>query len=350
MAKRKRLTAPDAQVLQDLEEGFAAKPLETKSMKPPIAQVAGEAAALAGMANVTDRAEAARDKADADLYRAASTAGMVAQPVALDQIDADYIRRDRIVEDAEAMAELVASIKQRGLRSPIEVTQTDEGFGLISGFRRVQAFRQLAATNPEFANIPAFLREAGAGAAAYVSMVEENEVRANLSHYERGRIAVLSVGQGVFPSVEAAVDTLFQAASKAKRSKVRSFAVVHEGLGDLLRFPAALTERAGLKLAGALRAGEQPRLRAALDEGDPQDPTAEWRLLEAALTGVTPDRDPSKGGRPQQVTTLDEVALKKGGTLGAQISGDKLRIDLKGRVVNPDTARRIMQHIERLLG
>ena len=56
MAKRRRLTAPDATALQEMEEGFAAKPqsnpFETNSLTPPIAQVAAEAAALSGMAAV----------------------------------------------------------------------------------------------------------------------------------------------------------------------------------------------------------------------------------------------------------------------------------------------------------
>lgn len=51
-------------------------------------------------------------------------------------------------------------------------------------------------------------------------MVEENEVRANLSHYERGRIAVLAAEQGHFTHVEEAVARLSGAASKAKRSKI----------------------------------------------------------------------------------------------------------------------------------
>lgn len=349
MAKRKRLIAPDADALRELEDGFAAKPLETKSMTPPIAQVAGESAALAGLAGVTDRAEAARDKADADRFRSADRAGLVAQPVQLDQIDSDFIRRDRLVEDTEAMDELCASIRQHGLRSPVELARTDEGFGLISGYRRVQAFRRLAAADPAFAVIPAFVRAADAGAAAYVSMVEENEVRANLTHYERGRIAVLAAAQGVFPSVEAAVDALFSAASKAKRSKVRSFAAVHEGLGDLLRFPTTLTEKAGLQLAAALRDGAQPDLRAALDAGDAGDAAAEWKLLQAVLSGAPAPRDKARGGRPATVTHVPPLALRGGGNVRAQISGDALRIDLQGRKINADTARRILEQIDRLL-
>ncbi|PCJ08063.1 MAG: chromosome partitioning protein ParB [Rhodobacteraceae bacterium] len=355
MAKRRRLVAPDASTLQELEAGFTAKPslgpLETKSVVPPIAQVAGEAAALSGMATVTDRVALARDQGDANRWRQAEQAGLLVQLIPSDGVDQDFIRRDRLGEDAEAMAELVTSIRLHGLKLPIEVAQTDAGYGLISGFRRLLAFRELAATDPRFAEIPAFVRSAAAGEMAYVSMVEENEIRANLSHYERGRIAVLAAGQGVFPSVEAAVDKLFAAASKAKRSKVRSFAVVHEALGDLLRFPTALTEKSGLHLASALRGGAQAQLRAALDGAEAKDAKGEWTLLHHALQGaIEAPRDTSRGGRPQQITRIPERVLPKGGVLRAEVTADGLRIELKGRVLNPDTAERILQLIARQIG
>ncbi|MHA3915824.1 ParB/RepB/Spo0J family partition protein [Halovulum sp. GXIMD14793] len=348
MAKRKRLTTPDANTLREMEDGFAAKPLETKSITPPIAQVAGDAAA-SGLPNVTDRAEAARNKAEADALRKATDAGLVAQPIPLEQIDTAFIHRDRVAEDAEAMAELLTSVRQHGLRNPIEVAKTRDGFGLISGYRRVQAFRQLAVTDPAFRQIPSFVRRTDAGVDAYINMVEENEVRANLSHYERGRIAVLAAGQGVFPSVEAAVDALFASASKAKRSKVRSFAVVHEGLGDLLRFPTALTEKAGLRLAMALRDGGQTSLRAALDAGTPEDAAAEWRLLEAGLKGLVVDPGSEKGGRPTSVIHLDPVPLTKGAALTCQISGDKTRIELSGRPIDEVTAQKLLQNLKQVL-
>lgn len=75
MAKRRRLIAPDASELQELEEGFATKPsanpFETKSAVPPIAQVAAEAASLNSMAGVTDRVALARDQGDAARWREA---------------------------------------------------------------------------------------------------------------------------------------------------------------------------------------------------------------------------------------------------------------------------------------
>ncbi|WP_171132840.1 MULTISPECIES: ParB N-terminal domain-containing protein [unclassified Ruegeria] len=354
MAKRRRLIAPDTAELEQMEAGFATKPsispFDTKST-PPIAQVAGEAAALGGMAAVTDRVAMAKDHTDAELWREAQTAGLVAEKLALDQIDADFIRRDRMVEDEEAMAELLESLRVHGLRTPIEVTRTEDGYGLISGFRRLNAFRRLAETDPAFAAIPAFVRDAGTGQGAYVSMVEENELRSNLSPYERGRIAVLAAGQGIFPSTEAAVDVLFGAASKAKRSKVRGFAMVHEALGDLLRFPVALSEKAGLKLAAALREGAQAKLRDALASADAVDAKAEWMALENALKAV-PQTGTSKprGGRPQQISRLPATDLAGGGAILAELSSDELRIRIKGRTLSADDAQSLIAQIEKLLG
>ncbi|WP_170349969.1 ParB/RepB/Spo0J family partition protein [Ruegeria atlantica] len=350
MAKRRRLTAPDTSELEQLEAGFAAKPsispFETKSSTPPIAQVAAEAATLNGMAAVTDRLALAQDQGDAARWRDAQDAGLVAEMLSLDQIDADFIRRDRMVEDEEAMAELLESLRVHGLRTPIEVTRDGEGYGLISGFRRLNAFRRLAETDPRFSEIPAFVREAGSGQGAYVSMVEENELRANLSPYERGRIAVLAAGQGVFASTEAAVDVLFAAASKAKRSKVRSFAVVHEALGDLLQHPVALSEKSGLKLAAALREGAQPQLRQALAEVGELDQKSEWALLEAALkTSPAPVKDKARGGRPQQVQRLAPVALTGGSDILAEVSAGELRLRIRGMDIPAEDAQNIVERL-----
>lgn len=350
MAKRRRLTAPDADTLRELDEGFAAKPVDMPSMTPPIAQVAGEAAALAGMTTVKDRAEHARDAVDAKQFRQAKAAGLVAQPIALDLIDADFIRRDRLNDEPEMMSELLTSIRSSGLRSPIEVAATLEGFGLISGYRRLKAFQLLAAEDAKYGLIPAYVRDADAGRDAYVSMVEENEVRADLTPYERGRIAVLSAGQGVFSSVSDAVDVLFASVSKAKRSKVRSFALVHECLGDLLRYPASLTEKAGLQLASALRDGAQADLRVALDSSDCTSAAEEWGILNKALAERGKlAKDPSKGGRPNSNTRLPPIYIEDGAELRGELSVNGFRIELLGRKVDPTTGEVILREIRRIL-
>lgn len=352
MAKRRRLAAPDAAELEELEAGFAAKPktnpFETKSVTPPIAQVAAESAQLSSMTAVTDRVELAKDQGDAAKWRDAEQAGLVARKIPIASINADFIRRDRMVDDEEAMLELEDSLRAHGLRTPIEVTEVEDGYGLISGYRRLMAFRRLFATDTTFAEIPAFVRSAGAGETAYVSMVEENELRANLSHYERGRIAVLATGQGVFPSVESAVNILFASASKAKRSKVRSFAAVHEALGDLLQHPVSLTEKAGLKLAAALRDGGQTRLREALDGAEIADAKAEWNLLEAALDNAPKaEKTAARGGRPQEVTRLEPRRLEGGGNLIAELAPGSVRVRLEGRDMSVGQLERLIELLVR---
>ncbi|NIZ12325.1 ParB N-terminal domain-containing protein [Phaeobacter sp. HF9A] len=349
MAKRRRLIAPDTAEIEALEEGFAAKPKLNpfeggSTSAPPIAKVSAEAAQAHGMAAVTDRVELARDRADAGKWREAEAAGQIVQMIPLEEIDREYLRRDRMQIDEEELQELIASIRANGLRSPVEVVALAEGgFGLVSGFRRLEAYARLNRSQEGFEQIPAFLRKGAESADAYVAMVEENELRANLSPYERGRIAVLVAGQGVFGSVEEAVDGLFAAASKAKRSKVRSFAVVHEGLGDLLRFPNGMAEKLGLKLATALRAGGQGALRKAIAGSAPEDDRAEARLLEAALADLAPaPQEKSRGGRPRQVTRLPARGLAGGGDLTAEVGPSSLRIDLKGRSIDAAEAEALL--------
>ncbi|KAB7609832.1 ParB/RepB/Spo0J family partition protein [Amylibacter sp. SFDW26] len=342
MAKRKRLTAPDAEALKELETGFAAKPqaglgLETKSMAP-IAKVAGEAAAMSAVADQGDRVDAAQ-------LRAAKQSGLLAQEIPVAKINVDYVSRDRVVQDPEAMAELKSSIESNGLRTPIEVVETKDGYGLISGWRRLAAMRDLSIDT-----IKAFVREAKDSTEVYLNMVEENEIRADLSHYERGRIAVVAAGQGVYADVAQAVDHLFASASKAKRSKVRSFAVIHEALGDLLQFPADLTEKAGLSLAKTLRDGDLKPFRAALAENTPNDAAEEWRLLEGVISKAKPVvPSASKGGRPAKTVKLPAAPLKKGGELSAEVIEKGFRIELKGRAVMRDDVARIQRDILRYL-
>ena len=87
-------------------------------------------------------------------------------------------------------------------------------------------------------------------------MVEENEIRLGLSHYERARVAARATERGVFPSEKAALLALFATASRAKRSRIRAFLDIYHALDGSLRFPAALPERLGLRLVEKVRAGQ----------------------------------------------------------------------------------------------
>ncbi len=349
MAKRRRLEAPSAAELEELETGFARE--TSVSTRPPIAQVAADAAALSVPLPVADRAAAARDSADAGRLRAAEASGLLLIEIALSDIRADDLTRDRLRVDGEEMDELCASIRAHGLRLPVEVFERSEGdgerYGLISGWRRLWALRSLHAETGDdrFARVRALVRQPADVSAAYVAMVEENEIRADLSPYERGRIAALAAGQGAFASVEEAVDVLFAAASKAKRSKIRSFALIHEELGDLLTFAVSLGERPGLRLAHALRTGYAGPLRQALATGQGADAESEWALMEPlvkAAEGKAPD--PSRGGRPVRKPTATAAQV----TIAAR-DGDGYLLRLEGADVDEALVRRVVDELRRLL-
>ncbi len=309
MAKRRKVAAPSADDLNRIEEEFR-RETSPRSAMAPISQISADAALASNPQDAASRAADAKLKADAETLERIREEGRELLSIPLDQIDARAMVRDRTQLDADEMAELQASIEAHGMRLPIEVFRREtpaEGeapYGLLSGFRRYQAVRQLAARrkDPKWQNITAIERDPDALGGAITAMVEENEIRSNLSHYERGRIAVVAAQQGVFGSTEEGVNTLFAVASKAKRSKIRAFALIFEELGDLLIFPEALKEREGLRLANALRNGADTDLRDVLARGTFEDAEAEWSALEAVIEAQEPHakKDPKRGGRPNK--------------------------------------------------
>lgn len=285
MAKRKRLTVPPM-------GGFAApaapeaKPALGPGLAPaPISRVTGEAAATAALREVAEELSSARSE------------GRLVLRIALDRIEEGWLVRDRLGIEAEELDSLMASLASHGQRSPIEVADMGEGrFGLISGWRRVTALRRLlAATGEErFASVLAILRRPETAAAAYVAMVEENEIRLGLSYFERARIAAKAVEAGVFPTEKAALQQLYAAASRAKRSKIGSFLGIYQALDGALRFPAALPERLGLALARRIE--EEPGfaegLAARLAAAGPETAEAELALIAETVAGAgQPDPD-----------------------------------------------------------
>ena len=297
MARRKRLTLPAE--AQNPEDRSGPAP-ETKSMlgplsTPPIAQVAGEASATHALEELSQEWRRARDE------------GRLVQSLPLDAIEEGHLLRDRLAADPEDMADLIASIRERGQQAPIEVVTLEGGrFGLIAGWRRLRALRTLLAEtgDPRFGTVLALLRRPASAAEAYRAMVEENEIRAGISYYERARIAARAAQAGVHPTPRAAIAALFAAAPRARRSKIASFLVLHEALDDRLRFASAIPERLGLSLSRALERdpGLRARLRERLRKSAPETAAAELALLERALghgdsnaaeTAQTPESTPT---------------------------------------------------------
>jgi ParB family chromosome partitioning protein len=350
MAKRRKIAAPSAAELNAIEEEFRRETLTKPNPgMAPISQVSAETARHQPVVPPETRVQMAQDSADAKRYRQAAEQGRVIEALPTQTIQSDVLVRDRTVLDAEEMAELKASIAAHGVRLPIEVFTRREGrtaYALLSGFRRLRAVRELFEETGEerFKTIPVLVRDPEALGGGFAAMVEENEIRASLSHYERGRIAVVAAQRGAFVSTEEAVSQLFKVASKAKRSKIRSFSVIFEELGDLLNHAESLKERDGLRLAGALRAGGAERLRAALEDAQPGSPEAEWAALAPVVTAVEKGAEAPKTGRPKTGTrqVLAEAALPGGVKMRGEKDGGAYVIRFQGRGVDAPLLERAM--------
>lgn len=312
MARRRQLEAPSAETLKAISDGIDRDMARSSGLRPPIADVVADAALHASPLPHADREQNARDRADAERLRGAQEKGLVAVELPLDDILADAMTRDRMALDEDEMQELMSSISLNGVRLPIEVHESPVGesgskYNLISGFRRLTALRRLHAANPDgsFASIPAFVRKPKNAVAPLVAMIEENEIRSGLSQYERGRAAAMAVYDGIFSSLDEAVNVLFQSASKAKRSKIRSFALIHEELGDMLQHATSLNERQCLRIAAGLRAGATEALRSALEQTAVKSAGEEWECLVPVLEQAeSAPQDPSRGGRPKSDKTV----------------------------------------------
>ena len=133
-------------------------------------------------------------------------------------------------------------------------------YGLISGWRRLEALKALHAETgePRFATVQALVRRPETAADAYVAMVEENEIRVGLSQYERARVAARATERGVFPSEKAALLALFATASRPKRSRIRAFLELYHALDGVAALSGAPAGAAG---AAARRDGAGRRRR-----------------------------------------------------------------------------------------
>jgi ParB family transcriptional regulator, chromosome partitioning protein len=280
--------------------------------------------------------------------------------VPLAEIDNAALTRDRTGLDPEPLAELRDSILASGLRIPVELfplpaPRGPYRFGIVSGFRRIASFRALSDHGLKgYDAIPAFLRQPSDRAAALAAMVEENEIRADLSPWERGRIAWLARDQGVFPTIEDAVERLYPAADAMKRSRLRTVARLAEALDGYLTAPERLSLRQLLRLANACRNGFTAMVQTALEQSSLKTPDHQWKLLEPILTEseralVTgPDTDPvpdaSSRGRPRRVVRLGSRAI----VIRREIARDGYLLRFTGRDATSALLDEVLDAIERM--
>jgi hypothetical protein len=325
MARRRLTSISDGQNVPRAEHpAQAADPGVSEAPAPPIARVAAEAAGAAALEEMAESLRRARDD------------GRLALELPLEVIAPDHLTRDRLPLEDDEMAALRASLRTHGQRMPIEVTPLSGAlpYGLISGWRRLVALKALHAETGEarFATVKALVRRPETVADAYAAMVEENEIRVGLSHYERARVAALATRRGVFESEKKALLALFPAASRAKRSRIRAFLEIYHALDGALRFPAHLPERLGLALVEKVRAGQGAAIADAISGADPREPEAELAALTRLVAGPSAAR---ARAAPPTESFLPDVTLQQ------TLRGRRLTLTLAGEGVTPALAAEI---------
>lgn len=331
MAKRKRLTPANPDFLGAAPETKSMAPMG--GMRAPIADVAAQASATAALEELSREMQAAR------------AAGRMITPLPLSEIRLDHLVRDRIPATGgadEDMAALIASLRDRGQQTPIEVVALAQGgYGLISGWRRCTALLALHATGVGDGTVLAIERRPDDASDAYLAMVEENEIRLGLSYFERARIALKAVEQGVFETEKQALLELFRTASRAKRSKIRSFLTVVRALDGALHFPQAMGERLGLQLCTALERDPAlaPRLISALSSATPPDAQAELKIIADVMAHSTTPSRPKASPPP---ATRD---IREGLSVKVHKTGN--RLELSGPALTPDLRARLLLWLEK---
>jgi ParB family chromosome partitioning protein len=248
--------------------------------------------------------------------------------VPLAEIDAEALPRDRTRLDPAELAELRDAIALSGLRMPIELfplaaPRPPLRWGLLSGYRRFHAFRALHALSAEvglepgrFALIPAFLRPRAGLAEQLAQVVEENEIRAPLSPWERGRVACEAWRRRIFPTLDEAVARLFPSVSRQKRARLRAIAQVVEEFDGLLAAPELLNEHRLMRIHHAIQRDFGDIMRAALELTRRTTPEAQWELLLSYLIEAeeppakkAPPRRPGRPGRPRRIATIRDTLI-----------------------------------------
>lgn len=244
--------------------------------------------------------------------------------ISLAAIDERALARDRAALDPALLEELRDSILRTGLRMPIEVFELAEPdgaitHGLISGFRRLNAFRILHGDwgMPGFDAIPAFVRSPASIAEAMRAMVEENAIRAEISPWEQALVALNACDLRLFDTLEGAIDGLYAGLGADRRRRLRSVAQLAEELDGHLTAPETLSLRRLLRLAAAASRGYAELMRHALTESHNREAEHQWRLLLLPILAECedpsiPDPRPGTGlrSRPRRLLTFRRQELK----------------------------------------
>ena len=191
-------------------------------------------------------------------------------------------------------------------------------------------------------------------------MVEENEIRVNLSHYERARIAVRAMKEEIYPTQRAALQGLFANATRSKRSKIGTFMMLVDAFDAVLWFPSAISEKLGLALAREMvrDPGFADAVKERLKDSPRDTAAAEMRILATLLAerqsspALPPDPEPPT--RPRLRSTANQPGANERiitpVTQGIEMrfTPDQGRIELVGSGVSEQLVEALQDWLRRL--
>ena len=234
---------------------------------------------------------------------------MTLTQIPLSEIDESALPRDRTHMNGQAMEELRLSIYATGLRTPIEVFELREPdethkYALISGLRRLTAMRQNAS---EWADAPtqvdAFIRQPRTMTDALKLVLEENELRADPSPWERGEFALAAVEAEIFDTIDAAARALYPAANRMKQTRIRWCAEIVKEFRGKLAEPHTWSLRRLQLIYFAMINSYTELMHQALDEHPMLSPAEQWERLRPYTeeARIAPVR---KSGKPKRASHL----------------------------------------------
>ncbi len=263
---------------------------EQPARRGPMASAISETAAANVERSQAEAAIRAENDGLAQEHVRLKKLGLITDLLPTAKITMNKLTRDRLARPDPELAELKASIMAVGLSNPIRVEQTEDGYELIQGFRRLSAFRELAAetNDPRYQKIPAALVPRGELVVdLYRKMVDENLVRKDISFGEMAQLA-LSYANEAGIDVSDAVGQLYASALKQKRTYIRQFATMLEATKGAIRHIEAIPRALGLDLYKVLSTdAERAGGLAALLAADLQrDAAAEMQILRSFVSGT----------------------------------------------------------------
>ncbi|MBE1281769.1 MAG: replication protein [Rhodobacteraceae bacterium] len=287
MTRKRRIFDINMPSIDEIPTGKVPDRVLEKRRGPMAAAISENADALRDRQSTEDAIRAENDRLAHELVRLKKD-GLVTDMIALEDVVADKLTRDRAAGPDPELEELTTSIREIGLSNPIRVEQREDGkYELIQGMRRLSAYRALFdQTGDEFyARIPAGIVAQSSTDDSYRRMVDENLVRKDISFAEMGQLAraYAENADNDCSDVDKAVAILFKSASYTKRSYIRAFASLLMRLEKVLQHPNDIPRNVGVELKRRMDA----------------DPSL-TRDISAALA-AQPDR-----------TGLEEVAILRG--------------------------------------